>query len=202
MTQIRAVLFDFGGVLAEEGFGHGLEAMAREQRLAVDDMTAEGMRAVYDSGFVLGTGTEADFWALMRRRTGLRGGDAELTERILRGFVIRPWMLELVERLRAQGYIVGILSDQTDWLDRLDARYHFYRLFNPVYNSFYLGKGKRDPSLFTDVANALGLSPAAILFIDDNPGNVARAEARGQQAILYRDREGFMHELQTKLGSP
>ena len=199
--NIRAVLFDFGGVLAEEGFGHGLEALASEQRLAVPNMTLEGMRAVYDSGFVLGTGTESDFWALMRRRTGLQGDDAVLTARILDGFVVRPWMLDLARRLRAQGFVTGILSDQTDWLDRLDAEYHFYSFFDPIYNSYHLGKGKRDASLFADVAADLGLPPAAILFIDDNPGNVARAEAVGLQTICYRDRAGFTQALEARLGS-
>ena len=121
LEAIRAVLFDFGGVLAEEGFGHGLEALAREQQLQVGDMVRQGMQAVYDSGFVLGRGSEADFWSLLRRRTGLRGDDAQLTRRILAGFMPRQWMLDLAAELKSRGYITGILSDQTDWLDRLDA---------------------------------------------------------------------------------
>ena len=200
MSDISAVLFDFGGVLAEEGFSRGLEHLAQEQHLKVSDMTDEGMRAVYDSGFVLGSGTAADFWGLLRRRTGLRGDDAALTECILDRFVVRSWMLELVERLKGGGYVTGILSDQTDWLDRLDERYRFYRLFDRIYNSYYLGKGKRDPTLFADVAADLGLPPAAVLFIDDNPGNVARAEGGGMQAIVYRDREDFSRALEERLG--
>lgn len=201
MQGVRAVLFDFGGVLAEEGFGRGLEALAKEQRLTVDDMIGEGMQAVYDSGFVLGTGSEADFWSLMRRRTGLQGDDEVLTARILDGFVVRPWMLQLVERLKARGYVTGILSDQTDWLDRLDARYDFYRLFDPIYNSYHLGKGKRDPSLFGDVAADLGLPPGAILFVDDNAGNIERAEAMGLQAIHYRSRADFEQALEQRLAA-
>lgn len=201
LTRIRAVLFDFGGVLAEEGFRHGLEALAREQGLAVRDIVGEGMQAIYDSGYVLGKGTDADFWALMRERTGLRGEDVVLTAKLLDGFVMRPWMLQLAARLRGQGYVTGILSDQTDWLDLLDERDRFYRLFEPVYNSYRLGKGKRDPSLFGDVAADLGLPPAAILFVDDNPGNVARAQTMGLQTILYRDRAGLLRELETRLGA-
>ena len=199
MSKIRAVLFDFGGVLAEEGFSNGLEALAREQRLPVQDMTAEGMRAVYDSGFVLGRGTESEFWSLLRRRTGLRGEDTQLTAKILKEFVIRPWMLELVERLKAQGYVTGILSDQTDWLNRLDAQYHFYRLFDRIYNSYYLGKGKQDPSLFGDVAADLALPSAAILFVDDNAGNVARAMTAGMQAIQYLEPASFLPALEARL---
>lgn len=199
MRTIRAVLFDFGGVLADEGFSDGLEALAGEQDLPVADMTREGMRAVYDSGFVVGRGGEADFWALLRERTGLRGDDASLTKRILAGFIVRPWMLELVQRLRSLGYVTGILSDQTDWLDRLDAGQHFLRSFDRVYNSYHLGKGKRDPSLFSDVAADLGLRPAQILFIDDNADNVGRARAAGMQALHFRDRAQFLHELDDRL---
>jgi putative hydrolase of the HAD superfamily len=82
-------------------------------------------------------------------------------------------MLDLVRRLRARRYITGILSDQTDWLDQLDARYHFPELFDHVFTSFRLGKGKRDPSLFDSV-----------LFIDDDRGNVARACSRGLRSHL------------------
>jgi len=199
MSAIRAVLFDFGGVLAEEGFSHVLESLAAQQRLRVQDMTAAGAQAVYDSGFVLGRATETEFWSLLRQRTGLRGEDAMLTAKILNGFTLRPWMLELVQRLGEQGYVTGILSDQTDWLDRLDSRQHFYRLFDRIYNSYYLGKGKRDPSLFSDVAADLGLPAATILFIDDSAGNVARAAAAGMQTIQYLDRDTFMKALEASL---
>lgn len=197
-TGLAAVLFDFGGVLAEEGFHNALAALAGEQALRAD-LPKEGMRAVYDSGFVLGQGTAADFWALLRQRTGLQGDDESLTTRVLKGFVPRPWMLELVRKLRADGYITGILSDQTDWLDRLDEQYHFFAAFDRLYNSYYLGKGKRDPSLFADVAADLKMQPSAILFVDDNAGNVARARDAGYQAIHFTGREAFLAELEIAL---
>jgi putative hydrolase of the HAD superfamily len=200
MGNIRAVLFDYGGVLAEEGFSNGLESLAKEQDLNVDNMTAEGMQAVYDSGFVLGKGCEVDFWALLRQRTGLQGDDALLRQRVFAGFIIRPWMLALAEKLRSWGYITGILSDQVNWLDDLDARDHFYRYFDHIYNSYYMGKGKRDPSHFVDVAADLGLPPAAILFIDDNDNNVATAKSIGMQAIQFRDKQSFITSLQQVLG--
>ncbi len=199
MSEVKAVLFDYGGVLVEEGFSNGLEALAQEQSLAVEDMTAEGMQAVYDTGFVLGKGSESDFWSLLRERTGLRGDDATLRARMFDGFILRPWMLELVAQLRSQGYVTGILSDQTDWLDRLDARDHFYKYFDHIYNSYFLGKGKRDPSHFSDVAADLGLTPAAILFVDDSAKHVATAVAAGMQAIQYVDRESFMEALKKSL---
>lgn len=197
---IRAVLFDFGGVLAEEGFHNGLRALAKQQGLDAAVMSEQGMRAVYDSGFVLGHGTQADFWALLRERTGLAGEDAALSQCILEGFIIRPWMIELVQALRRQGFITAILSDQTHWLDELDKRYHFFQAFDRVYNSYYLGKGKRDPSLFGDIARELDLPPAALLLVDDNAANVRRARDAGLQTIQFIDRPGLLAALQRLTG--
>jgi putative hydrolase of the HAD superfamily len=195
-SAIRAVLFDYGGVIAEEGFYNGLINLAEKQSLDVHSMPEEGMKAVYDSGFVLGHGTAADFWALLRKRTGLEGDDDLLTDLIINGFQIRHWMIELVRRLRSKDYVVGILSDQTHWLDELDSRDHFYHEFDHVYNSYDLGKGKRDPSLFTDVVNYLNLQPAEVLFIDDSEKNVQTAREMCLRAILYVDHEGFVSELE------
>ncbi len=187
-------------MLAEEGFRNGVKALAAEQGLDIEAMPREAMRAVYDSGFVLGTGSEADFWGMLRARTGLQGDDATLSRRILDGFVLRPWMLELVDRLREAGFKTGILSDQTHWLDQLDAQQHLFGHFDYVFNSYYLGKGKQDPTLFEELRHTLGLAPEAILFIDDDPGNVARARAAGWQTILYRDRQTFVRQLRQLLG--
>lgn len=192
----RVILFDFGGVLAEEGFRDCLLALAHEQGLDAAAMPAEGTRAVYDSGFVVGRGTAASFWQLLRARTGLRGDDDTLTTRILDGFIVRDWLIALVRQLHVQGVVTGILSDQTLWLDQLDARYHFSSAFDHIFNSYYLGKGKRDPGLFDEVVDRLGVMPDEVLFIDDDAGNVARAQAAGLQAIRYTDRQAIVTTLQ------
>jgi putative hydrolase of the HAD superfamily len=198
-ATIRAVLFDYGGVIAEEGFYNGLIHLAEQQSLRVSNMPEEGMNAAYDSGFVLGHGTAADLWALLRRRTGLQGSDDFLTDQILIGFQLRPWVIELVRRLRSNGYVVGILSDQTHWLNELDSRDHFYHELDHIYNSYELGKGKRDPSLFTDVVNHLKLQPAEVLFIDDNENNVQTARKMGLRAIRYRDQKHLLAEIEDLL---
>ena len=81
-------------------------------------------------------------------------------------------------------------------LDRLNKQFDFYRWFDHIFNSYYLGKGKRDISLFDDVARLLKTEPNRILFIDDNPGHVNRARQKGWKAIQYVDRESFEKALE------
>ena len=193
------MLFDYGGVIADEGFQNGLRAMSHEQGIDVNTMMNVARSAVYDSGFILGWGTEEQFWNWMREGSGLQGSDTELTKRILEGFILRDWMIELVQQLQAQGYITGILSDQSHWLDWLNERDRFFRFFDPVFNSYHMGKGKRDPGLFYELSEQLALSPNEILLVDDMKSNVERAQAAGWQAIHYVDKEDFMVRINTLL---
>lgn len=199
---IRAVLFDFGGVLAEEGFREGLHFIARANGLDSDTFFQAGREAVYGTGYVTGRGTEADLWASLRGRFRFAGSDDALSAVVLERFVLRPAMLAAVEALRKEGIACGILSDQTDWLERLDRRDGFFRHFDRVYNSYRLGKSKRDASLFDDVVADLGLRPAEAVFLDDDEGNVARARSRGLQAIRCDSPPGCLIALEELLGIP
>lgn len=194
--RIKAILMDFGGVLAEEGFREGLMAIGQKAGLTPEAFFETAAAAAYDSGYVLGQASEKDFWNMVRAKTGVNGADKELRREILDRFTIRKWMLEVAGDLRRRSYLVCILSDQTQWLDELNDKYDFFQSFDIVFNSYHLGKGKNDPSLFTDVASQLGVAGEEILFVDDNEGNIRRAAMKGWNTILFRDRESFLEELQ------
>jgi putative hydrolase of the HAD superfamily len=193
--SIKAILLDYGGVIADEGFQNSLRAMAREQGIDEDTMMNVARSAVYDSGFILGWGTEDEFWKRMREGSGLKGSDTELTKRVLDGFVLRPWMIARVQQLNAQGYITAILSDQSHWLDWLNERDHFFQFFDHVFNSYHMGEGKRNPALFADITKQLALSPNEILLVDDMKSNVTHAQAAGWQTIHYVDKVDFLQKI-------
>jgi putative hydrolase of the HAD superfamily len=113
-NSIRAILFDYGGVLAEEGFREGLKEIARWYGLDPESVHQLGGDVVYESGYVLGQGDEPAFWELMCRRSGLPGYESRFSDEILRRFVLRPNMMAAVRTLRRRGYLTAILSDQTD----------------------------------------------------------------------------------------
>ncbi|MBN2427779.1 MAG: HAD-IA family hydrolase [Deltaproteobacteria bacterium] len=197
--DIKAVLFDFGGVLAEEGFRNGLCELARRQGLDPQYVAEMGRNIVHQSGYLIGQGTEKDFWQLMRLQANLKGSDRELSDTILDHFVLRPDMIDFVRRLRARGFITVIVSDQTDWLERLDRRDNFYQEFDHVFNSYRLGKSKRDPSLFEEVARDLGIKSKEAIFTDDTADHVARAESRGMLGIVFDHEDLVRKEIEMLL---
>jgi putative hydrolase of the HAD superfamily len=197
---LRAVLFDFGGVLAEDGFQEGLRAIASRSGLEPEAFFRLAEDLIYETGYVLGRCAEADYWAALRERTGVTGSDGQLRAEILGRFTLRPAVLEEAKRTRAQGISTAILSDQTNWLDEVEARTPFYRHFDFVFNSYRMKKGKRDPSVFGDVLSAMGLRPGEALFVDDKEGNVRRAAEIGLEALRFKDAADLRKRISRRLG--
>ena len=192
---LQVILFDFGGVLAEEGYREGLSAIARKNNLDPEIFFQSVTDIIYRCGFVTGTEKESVFWQLVREHTGIKETNETLRTEIIQRFIIRPEMIELVRQVRDNGYHSAILSDQTLWLDEIDARYHFSKEFEKTYNSYHLGKSKRDPAVFHDTANDLQVNINNILFVDDNPANIELAAQQGMQTHLFTTVEIFQQHL-------
>jgi putative hydrolase of the HAD superfamily len=190
--NIRAIILDFGGVVAEEGFQQGLYAIADRFGQDRNSFFKLATEAVYNTGYVTGTGSEIDYWQAVREQAGIQSEDGELRREILTRFIPRKWMLGAIDSIQKQGIITAILSDQSNWLDRLNEQYHFFQYFDAVFNSYHLGKTKRDPSIFDDTLQALQVKAGEALFVDDNPGHIERAQAKGLQTHLYIDQESFL----------
>jgi putative hydrolase of the HAD superfamily len=197
-VPLSCLLIDFGGVIAEEGFREGLKAIARAFKLDEDRFYKLASEIVYSCGYVTGKATEHDFWDNVRQKSGISAGDEWLTEEILKRFIPRPGMLRIVKDLRGKGVLSCILSDQTDWLDRLDARYNFFQSFDHVFNSFHFGKSKREISVFSDILSAVLQPAATTLFVDDNVGHIERARQSGLMTHLFVDENSFASLLRNK----
>ena len=191
----KAALFDFGGVIADEGFRNGLYEIARTNVLDEEGFAAKTRDIIHRTGYITGTGSEAFFWETLRGETGIRGSDDELRNTILKGFNLRGWMLEVIGLLKSQGVRLAILSDQTNWLDELQDKLGFFEHFERVFNSYHIGKTKLEKSLFLDVLDVMQLPPRDVLFVDDTEGHVRRAAEVGLVTIHYRGREDFLKRL-------
>jgi len=193
--MIAAVLFDFGGVLAEEGFHDGLRAIGIKYGHDPEDFFHTVDALIYETGYLTGREDEAAFWTTVKRRTGIRADDNTLRKEILTRFILRPEMLAQVDLLRHRGISVAILSDQTNWLEEINEDTALYKRFDRVFNSFRVRKSKRDATIFADVCAALSVKPNEVLFVDDNINHVRRAKAQGLQTIHFVGIDDFKKQL-------
>lgn len=193
--RVNTVLFDYGGVLAEEGFREGLQEIARLNGIDEDIFYKTAEDTIQACGYLVGKAPENLYWELLRKKTGIRGDDLSFRNEILSRFTLRMWMIDLIKRIRDFDIRVGILSDQTNWLEEINARDDFFRWFDYIFNSYRMGKGKREPSHFDDVLESVNAEASMVLFIDDNSGNCERAVQKGWKVIHYRSRDQFLEEI-------
>jgi putative hydrolase of the HAD superfamily len=192
---IKAILFDFGGVIAEEGFWKGLRVIGTENGIDPDEFFRTVDALIYDTGYLIGNTDEALFWNVVRSKTAIHGSDAELRNEILKRFVLRQDMIASVDLLRSKGLIVAMLSDQTNWLDIIDRQTDLFRHFDRIFNSFLLRKSKRDASVFNDVCAALGVQTGEALFVDDNINHVKRAQGQGLKTIYFTGIDEYKRQI-------
>ena len=192
---VEIIFFDFGGVLAEEGYRDGLITIAKLNKIDPQRFLKTAVDLTFKEGFVTGQIDEKTFWQILRNHTGINGSDGELRNVVLSSFQMRPWMIEVVKKLTQSNVRTAILSDQTKWLDELNMKYRFFQWFDGVFNSYHIGKCKREPAIFDYVLAKMNVKPDQALFVDDNQGNIQRANEKGLHTIHYQNRKDFEREL-------
>ena len=97
--MITSIIFDFGGVIAEEGFKEGLCAIGARNRLDPERFFVVARELIYETGYITGHTPERAYWDAVRRTTGVQSADVDLREEIISRFILRPDMLDEADRL-------------------------------------------------------------------------------------------------------
>ena len=103
---------------------------------------------------------------------------------------------ELTRRVRAVGVRTGMITNSVmEWIDRVDEALPYDELFDVVIDSCRVGLRKPDPRIFRLALDRLGVDPDRVLFVDDQPGNVAAATDLGMGTIEATDFDEIAAEV-------
>lgn len=205
MTPVRAVIFDFGGVLCFHPDEERWRRAAATAGLPVADFMSAfwANRIRYDAGLC----QPEEYWQAVARTAGTRVDEQRIPELIR--VEIELWnqydlrVLEWAGQLRAAGYRTAILSNLPRPLgEKLRATPGFLDPFDHVTFSYELHKVKPEPGIYLDAVRGLGIEPSEALFLDDRPDNVEGAHAVGLRALLYSTWEDFVAGGRTDYGLP
>jgi putative hydrolase of the HAD superfamily len=185
---VRAVIFDFGGVLCFPPDEIRVALAAQAAGLPVTDflMAFWGNRIKYDAG----QWTPTDYWRAVAASAGTHFDDALIP--ILVQHEIEFWtnfdrdLLQWIRDLRTAGFRTGILSNLPRPLGEfLRAAPGFLEHFDQVTFSYELGMVKPEPGIYAHAIAGLGIDPGQTLFLDDRPDNVEGARAVGLHAQIF-----------------
>ena len=201
---IRAVVFDIGGVLeldVIELVDIGLDARW-EQCLGLQPGELDRrMEPIWRAGS-LGECTEED----VHREMGTR---LSMKQKQVKEYMCEMWdwycgrlnvpMADFFRSLRLS-YQTAILSNSFVGARREEQqRYHFEEMCDLIIYTHEEGIAKPDPRIFELTCKRLGVQSTQMLFLDDSQQNIAAARALGIHAILCRETEQAVADVQACL---
>lgn len=184
---IRAVLFDLDGVLVHTDRYHYLawKRLADEQGWAFDEEVNHQLRGVPRiaslEAILRHNGIELD----MGRKLELADRKNEMYKELLKGIGqddLYPGAVDLLERLRSKGVLLGLCSASKNAgavLDALDLR----GFFSTVVTGHDFSRGKPDPEIFLVAADRLKVPPFHCLVFEDAASGVEAALAAGMKCV-------------------
>ena len=198
--SIRAVVFDYGGVLVRSPVPNDFLPVADEIGLTWE-IYRKGFaqyRLAYDGDLL----TCADMYRKIAANNGLSMTDDQC-ERLCRADD-KSWLHPIPEtmiwmkELKSAGYRIGILTNMaTSFFDRC-VRHAFAEhivLADALVVSGKVGVSKADARIYRIMEDRIGVSPERILFYDDNPCNVEGAKSCGWNAAVFTSVENAKGNL-------
>jgi len=202
--QPKAVLFDYGNVLARPQSPADVEALAAILDLPISTFTEMywRFRVSYDA---------AEFDAATYWRTVANASTRELVSAQIDRLVEidglswchpAPVMPQWARDIRREGLRTALLSnmpltvrqavERASWLPEFDVRTF----------SCDVGICKPAPEIYRRCLNDLGCEASEVLFLDDRPANVHGAEAVGMHALLFTSPEQAAAALEARFNLP
>jgi epoxide hydrolase-like predicted phosphatase len=182
--MIRAVIFDWGGVLIENPAPRMVSFISSSLGVPGESLVkaCNEFITVFQRGFI----SEDDLWVKVCGLLGVeKSGSSSLWgEAFRRAYEPRKEMFALVSALREDGYKVGILSNTEVPAMRYFNEKHAH-LFDTAVFSCAEGTAKPEGRIYEIALERLQVTPQEAIFIDDREDFVAGATEMSINTILF-----------------
>jgi putative hydrolase of the HAD superfamily len=211
LAMIKAVLWDFGGVILTSPF----EAFRRyetEHNMPLDFIRSVNATEPHSNAWALMERSEVtpqqfdDLFAAESEALGHRVSGADVLS-LLAGDV-RPRMVAMLDRVKAAGFRVACLTNNIVGGDGLEVANNarseqiadIMARFDVVVESSKIGVRKPEPRFYEIACELLGLQPDECIFLDDLGINLKPAAAMGMVTIKVSNEDQAIADLSAALG--
>ena len=191
-SNIRNIIFDWGGVLIDVSMSRFLENCAARGILFEDGEITSTHKAGFFLDYETGFLSNEELREEIRRRSSCHLSDSDIDGiwNTMRGSVPEE-KLRLLDSLRGK-YNLYLLSNTNPlhWESASPVVFSYNGLgvddfFRKVFLSYEMHVAKPDSRIFTMALEEAGLRPEESLFIDDSLVNCRAAESVGMKAAHY-----------------
>ena len=194
MNLIKAVLFDYDGVLTTDKSGSVTLCRYLSEKTTLPYERIRHAFRQHNSEPEIGPTTYAEIWPEVCRALG-----CDMSSDLLLGaFESTPMnaaMFQFARELKAS-HSVGIVTDnKKDRIDHLKQYQRLEAVFAPIVVSAEVGCTKTHPAIFQFALDSLGVRPEECIFIDNSRANLIAPAALGVKTIYFDDEENDVNGL-------
>jgi len=196
---IRAVFFDFGGVIARTEYQAPRQHLAERLGMEYEDIVKIVFESPSSDRATVGEISADDHWAKVVKRVKRPASETDaIREEFFAGDVIDREIVDTLRALRSD-YFVGLISNA--WSDLRDyiISQKFDDAFDHMVISAEVGAMKPEARIFQIALEQAGVSPNEAVFVDDYYVNIEGCQAVGMHGIHFRDPQTAMTELRNLL---
>ncbi len=201
---IRAVFFDFGGVIVRTEHQAPRQQLAEQFRMDYEDIEklvfgggANGSAARASVGEI----TEEQHWLNVMKALKLPASEVQrVRDEFFGGDVIDRSLLEFLRSLKPK-YKVGLISNAWDGLRAYIEKEKFADVFDEMIISAEVGVAKPAEKIYRIALEKLQVKPKEAVFVDDFIENIEACEKIGIKGIRFTDADSALKQLKKLLAS-
>ena len=192
IPEIKAVLFDIGGVLNKNVFPQSCGEVAMLFEVSKEQAT----KAIFESlpDIQIGKHKEPGFWRDIADRLGkpLPEGTETLWYDLDAKYCdVNQELISIAKKIKSEGIKIGVLSNTEPQRGQFNRDKGLLDHFDPVILSYEVGLRKPEAGIFRHALDKLSLPARNVAFIDDHESNLESARNLGIHTHLYKSVDGL-----------
>jgi len=197
---IKAVIFDFGGVLVRTEDRSSRQGLAEDLGMTYEQLDALIFQSESARQATVGDITTQEHWENLRVQLGFSVEEfPRVPKEFFGGDRLDEELIDTIRALRPR-YKTAMLSNA--WDDLREVVVNEWRIgeaFDELVISAEVGVAKPDPRIYRLTLQRLEVEPSEAIFVDDFLRNVEGAQAVGIHAIHFQDPVQARAELEALL---
>jgi len=191
--MIKAILFDFDGVLTTDATGSQTicNYICKKTGLGAEAFKKEYYK--YNNNLLYGKTNHENIWKAMCKGLNIKIDISILYESFI-NTPIDSQMIAIVDRLKKQNYKIGMVTDnKKDRIDDIVNYYDWNKIFDAITISADVGSGKDYSEIFVRIIECLNVTANECVFIDNQEKNLIIPKSMGMN-VIYFDHEKRNYE--------
>ncbi|MDA3814766.1 MAG: HAD family phosphatase [Patescibacteria group bacterium] len=195
MKNIKAIIFDYGGVITNDLDELLIQDIADKFQLPYGTTLDIINKLV--KPYQRGTISDEDFWNQFSEKVDkkLPNGYESLWIDKYTVEITDQRVLDLIKKLKTAGYVTALLSNTIPPHASFNQKYGFFDLFEPIVLSIETDARKPEEKIYQTMLEKLNLSPGECVFIDDKKEYSDAASKVGIYGLKFDSYEKLVNDL-------